>query len=232
MSHKDQFKMPGLSEDAQARLRASKVVIFGIVGTGAITAELLSEAEVGELVLVDENLKELSKLKRRLQNSARSGEHFKVKLTTYASSDNQSENLLKQSSVAIDSLENWQEKLSLSDVCMSTGTPLIHAGVAGFRFQVFAMLPSKSACLRCALPCAGIDDVPLTPPNLATIDAVLSMVAAWQSIETIKLLAGLGASQGNELIKFDCLSGEFEIVRGLDPRRDCPDCGRKPSRLV
>jgi hypothetical protein len=49
-----------------------------------------------------------------------------------------------------------------------------------------------------------------------------------QALESLKILSRLGVSQGNELLKFDGLSGEFEVIRGLDPRRDCPDC--KPAR--
>ncbi len=33
------------------------------------------------------------------------------------------------------------------------------------------MIPGKSACLRCALPIAGIDQVPLKPTASSTIDS-------------------------------------------------------------
>ena len=71
-----------------------------------------------------------------------------------------------------------------------------------------------------------MDDVPLTPTDTSTLAPVSAMIGALQALETIKIVARLGASQGNELWKFDWLSGEFETVRGLDPRFDCPDCGR------
>ena len=55
---------------------------------------------------------------------------------------------------------------------------------------------------------------------------------AWQSLEAIKYLAKVGIVQGNELFKFDCLSGEFDVIRGLDANLDCPDCGRKLNRRM
>jgi adenylyltransferase/sulfurtransferase len=140
------------------------------------------------------------------------------------------EHAVRQSNVVIDVLSDWQKKVSLSDICMDCEKVLIHSGITGFRFQIFTMIPGRSACLRCALPLAGIDEVPLQPSQEQTIDCVTELVAAWQSLEAIKYLSTIGIIQGNELFKFDCLSGEFEIIRGLDANPDCPDCGRKINR--
>ncbi len=140
------------------------------------------------------------------------------------------EKLVRQSHLIIDVLSDWQRKISLSDICMDCDKVLIHSGITGFRFQIYTMTPGRSACLRCALPLAGIDEIPLQPPKEKTIDSVIELVAAWQSLEAVKCLAAIGVTQGNELFKFDCLSGEFEIIRGLDANPDCPDCGRKIKR--
>jgi molybdopterin-synthase adenylyltransferase len=136
------------------------------------------------------------------------------------------ESIFSEFDVIIDGLTNWQEKLLVSDVCMHINKPLVHAGGSGFRYQLFTMVPSRSACLRCAFPMAGIDDVPMQPPEHKSIAAVLGMIGAWQAVEAIKLIGKIGAIQGNELTKIDWLSGEFETIRGLDARKDCPDCGR------
>lgn len=140
------------------------------------------------------------------------------------------EALFRQVDAVIDGLNNWQHKLVASDLCMQLGKPLIHAGGAGFRYQVYTMAPPKSACLRCVFPEVGMDDVPLTPTDANTLSPVAAMVGALQALEAIKIVAKLGATQGNELWKFDWLSGEFETIRGLDPRFDCPDCGRHLRR--
>lgn len=136
------------------------------------------------------------------------------------------EPLLQDVKLVVEASLDWQFKLRLSDLCMRIRTPLIHSGVSGLRFQLFTMLPGKSACLRCALPSAGIDDVPLTPVAITTIAPVATCLGSLMALEAIKVLAKLGVTQGNELWKVDGLSGEIEIVRGLDPRLDCPDCGR------
>ncbi len=142
------------------------------------------------------------------------------------------ENYVRKADVVIDALSDWQKKLALSDICMEYGRGLIHSGISGFRFQIYTMIPGRSACLRCALPLAGIDETPRKQKAEPVIDAVIELMDAWQSLEAIKYLANVGIIQGNELFKFDCLSGEFDVIRGLDANLDCPDCGRKLNRRM
>lgn len=79
------------------------------------------------------------------------------------------------------------------------------------------------------MPVVGIDDFPHTtrkiPGQKPELLPVHGMIGSLMALEAIKVLTRLGVSQGNEMLKFDGFSGEFEIIRGLDPRHDCPDCG-------
>jgi adenylyltransferase/sulfurtransferase len=218
-----------MTKDAQARLLAGKATILGNSETGAVVAKALAQVGVGTLTLVDASPKALKRSSQSLAER-KSFADTRVILKALPLDDSRTEELLYHSTVVIDALSDWQDKLALSDMCMQARVALIHAGVVGFRFQFFSMLPGRSACLRCALPLAGIDDVPLEPVKLGRISAVSEMVGSWQAIEAMKLIARVGATQGNELFKVDCLSGEFEIVRGLDAQADCPDCGVKSKR--
>ncbi len=140
------------------------------------------------------------------------------------------EKLVAASNLVIETCSNWQEKLALSDLCMRNQIPLIHCGGEDLRYQIFCMIPGKSACLRCAFPVAGIDDFPhsesKTTSQKPELLPVHGMVGSLMALEAIKVLTQLGVSQGNEMWKFDGFSGEFEVIRGLDPRYDCPDCGK------
>ncbi|MBS1997701.1 MAG: hypothetical protein JSS86_15370 [Cyanobacteria bacterium SZAS LIN-2] len=61
--------------------------------------------------------------------------------------------------------------------------------------------------------------------------AMDSFVASYLALEVIKLVGRVGASQGNELFKIDGLSGEMEVLRGMDANEDCPDCGNLRAGL-
>jgi len=180
-----------------------------IIGSSPLKDSLLrnlSRAGAGEILFLDTNN---SKQSWSLPNVEKSVQKVKI---------------------VIDALSDWQKKLTLSDICMYSETALVHCGISGFRFQIYTMIPGRSACLRCALPEAGIDEVPMHQSKEETLEAVIELAAAWQSLEAVKYLAKIGVLQGNELFKFDCLSGEIEVIRGLDADPDCPDCGKKVSR--
>ncbi len=217
-----QLALPGMSTDVLSRLSAGSVLVAGVQSSGLVAAKYLVEAGVGKVWLVDEDPKALSSAYKSVEGLSES----EVICRAWKVDGHDAESIFSESDVVIDGLSNWQEKLLVSDVCMHIGKPLVHAGGSGFRYQLFTMCPSRSACLRCAFPLAGIDDVPLQPPEHKSIATVLGIIGAWQALEAIKLIAKIGAIQGNELTKIDWLSGEFETIRGLDPRKDCPDCGR------
>ena len=212
---------------SQLTLGLSRVLILGLGWSGTKVATHLGRANVGKVILVDENKPVLKEAFDTIQKSLASESTTEFLCHDFDFDAHVAEELISEVTLVIDCLENWQDKLLASDVCMQLRKTLIHAGASGngMRFQIYAMRPGKSACLRCAFPLAGIDDVPLIPENGDQLEPIVSMVAAMQSLEAIKIMSRLGVSQGNELLKFDGLSGEFEIIRGLDPQHGCPDCG-------
>jgi molybdopterin/thiamine biosynthesis adenylyltransferase len=219
------LSLPGMNDEAQERLLAGSAIVIGLNGAGAIAAELLMDAGLGRLIMVDDDPRRLDSLKKKLISSYASDGSQSIECRLWEFDAAQSEQVLAPAHVVLEELNNWQDKLAISDVCMHLAKPLIHLGITGFRFQIFTMVPGKSACLRCAFPEVGIDDAPLVTPPIGQFGPVIAMAGAWQALQAIKLIARLGAAQSNELLKFDCLSGETEVIRGLDPHADCPDCG-------
>jgi molybdopterin/thiamine biosynthesis adenylyltransferase len=201
-------KNPAQNKQIKERLSSLKGSNILIAGSAALKKSLLRDLEqagVGKFLFFDGNDSDAPWSITNLEKSVR------------------------QANVVIDALTDWQQKIALSDVCMDCEIGLVHCGITGFRFQIYTMIPLRSACLRCALPLAGMDEIPISPNQDETIEPVIELAAAWQSLEAIKYLTRIGVVQGNELFKFDCLSGELEIIRGLDAKPDCPDCGRNNS---
>lgn len=220
------ISVPGMSEAAQARLLRGCVLILGAAPNALQAARYLAEVGIGSLLLVDEDLRTLSAIRKELAESPRFSPDTNVSCFAWKFDAHSAEDPINKADVIIDGLVNWQDKLLASDVCMQLQRSFIHAGGAGFRFQIFCMRPSKSACLRCVFPQVGIDDFPLNADQSLTAPPIAALAGSMQALEAIKLIAQIGATQGNELLKFDGLSGEIEVLRGLDPRADCPDCGR------
>lgn len=210
-----------MSTGKQEKLLCSKVVILCGEQSAEFALSHLIAAGVGRIILTGTDVTAANNNPKRVDNPDVIIEEYRLK----AASDNL-EKFVQDSSVVLDASLDWQLKMRLSDACMRLSIPLIHSGTTGPRLQLFTMIPGKSACLRCALPKAGIDDFPLTPVWHATMPAIAACTGALMALEAIKIIAGLGVTQGNELWKMDGLSGELEIIRGLDRQRDCPDCGR------
>ncbi|HEY9870022.1 MAG TPA: ThiF family adenylyltransferase, partial [Candidatus Obscuribacterales bacterium] len=136
------------------------------------------------------------------------------------------EDIVRRYDLAVDALADWQDKLLASDVCMQHGRPLVHVAISGFSFQLFTMVPGKSACLRCALRQVGEEDLPPAEAQRARFSPVCGMAGSFQALEAIKLIARTGASAADELIRFDGVRRTFHAWPGLTPQIDCPDCGR------
>jgi molybdopterin/thiamine biosynthesis adenylyltransferase len=217
--YKNQLCQPGMNEARQEKLLAGWCLVIGDDLLAELVLEHLVDAGVGFVKLAGASI-----------NSETAGSTLDTNPDVRCSRKQLSDLSDKEISaynLIVDATRDWQYKLNLSDICMRLEVPMVHGGITGSRMQVYTMVPGKSACLRCSLPKAGIDDVPLEPTNLPPFRPVLACLGSMMALEAVKLIAGLGATQGNELWKLDGLSGEFEIVRGLDPQPDCPDCRRK-----
>lgn len=221
--------MPGMTADKQQRLLSSKCLLVAGDTPLETTITHLLDAGVGHISVIGTalNLSALSSsLSRHEPNSDVSIDFHQFQQSNVHDDNKLAESIIENVDLVVEASLDWQFKLRLCDLCMRLGVPMIHSGSSGLRFQLFTMVPKKSACLRCALPLAGIDDFPITPVERATFPAMATCAGSLMALESIKLLANLGVTQGNELWKVDGLSGEFEIIRGLDPRLDCPDCGQ------
>ncbi len=233
--------LPGMSPEAQEKLSTAKVAIAGMGGVGLACAGYLANAGVGHLIIIDpasvrlEDLPEQSLIdhsdigtlkviaaKRHLQ---RLNPSIKVTSEPLRLATHTAENFIRRGDIIVDCMGNWQDKLSASDVCMQQGKTLVHAGVRGYEFQIYAMIPGRSACLRCLFADTGIEDVVSSDDAaLGTLGPVAAMAGSFQAIEVIKMICGLGATPATNLTKFDALRRYVDQIIELGPRSGCPDC--------
>lgn len=240
--YRSQLALPGMNEARQERLLASSVLVLGLNPCGTNCAVNLAQAGVGKIVLVDSDLVKASDLsthsvftdedinypkvdimKRKL---ATLNPDVQVRNCFFKFDTHNADHLLGEGDLAIEGLENWQDKLVASDSCMQRKKPLIHAGLLSFSFHVFSMIPGRSACLRCVFARLGLEDFPPDGFAQAILGAVASLAGSFQAAEAIKLLTQIGTISGNHLLRFDVLRSEFDDVTELISRSDCPDCGR------
>jgi molybdopterin-synthase adenylyltransferase len=238
--YRRQLNLPGMTPDVQRKLFGSRALVLGLSNAGSIAAQLLANAGVKCIGLVDgnnigvENVVEqvsfndnhLGKRRASIVQIALEERFRDIKVESYDRFDaHTAEEIVDAYDIVIDDLDDWQEKLIASDACMKNMKALVHLGLMGFNFQVFTMLPGKSACLRCVFGELGMEDIPADVSTRESFGPVISMGASFQVTEAIKVLGRLGVTQADELTQFDGLRRTFSTRQGLTPRIDCPDCG-------
>jgi len=229
-------------EEGQARVRAGRVGVFGLGGTGAAHAEILARAGVGYLRLIDRDVVEMPDLHRthllderdaaapiaKAEAAARrineiNGDVRTEAAVAFVSAANVVE-LARGLDVVVDGSDNFRLRFILNDAAVKAGVPMVYQGAEAARGVTMAVVPGAGPCLRCLLP---------TPPGL---DEAGSCARVGVSPAAVAATAALGAG-----LTLALLRGEGDRVAGLlhrleEPGRvstvrvkrlvDCPACAR------
>jgi len=229
-----QMIIEGWGVEGQEKLKASKVVVVGVGGLGCPASLYLAAAGVGTLVLIDEGRFELSNLNRQIlgwttdvgclkaECAAEKLRELNPNVNVEAMSDRIDEEnvaeIISESDVVVDALDNWRTRFLLNRVCVEQRTPLIHAGIRGLYGQALTIIPGEGPCLRCLLP-----ETPMEVPHFPVLGATPGLFAMIQAMETFKVLLGLGEPLSGRMLVFDGLDTSFTLV-DVKRSRTCPVC--------
>lgn len=221
-------------EEAQEKLKKSKVFIAGAGGLGSPVSMYLAVAGVGTLRICDCGVPELSNLNRQiLHDDSRIGinkaisaketlkklnpeiklESLPNKITIENVAD-----LIGNVDLIIDCLDNFDTRHILNRYAVKNRIPMIHAGVYGMQGQVTFIKSPKTPCLWCVHP--GSQPLVVFP----IIGATAGIVGGIQALEAIKYLSGIGVNLEETLLFWDGTKMEFNhLHQKKDP--NCPVCG-------
>ena len=221
-------------EEGQERLRKAKVTIAGAGGLGSVSAAYLTVAGVGRIRVVDHDVVELSNLNRQILHwekdiGREKAESFEEKLsqmnpdvevsvmTQRISEDNIAE-IIKDSDLIVDAVDNFQTRYLLNRVALEKNMPFFHGGVYGFEGQVTTIIPGETACLRCLFPEAP------APETFPVIGAACGVIGCIQATEVVKYIVGVGELLTNRLLVWDGLDARMEEF-AVERNPACEDCG-------
>ena len=231
-----QMMIPGIGEAGQEKLKRAKVVIAGGGGLGSPAAYYLTAAGIGTLRLIDHDTVELSNLNRQIlhwdkdvgrEKVASAAEKLQqlngnVKIEAIAVTIDKTNvtELVKGFDVILDAMDNLPTRLLLNEVAVKLDIPFVHGAVYGLEGRVMAIVPRKSACLRCiyrGAPPGG------KFPVLGTTPAVIGAI---QATEAVKLITGMGEPLTNRLLVYDGLNMKF-MELSVNRRDNCEHCGNQ-----
>jgi len=226
----------------QARLEAARVVVIGCGALGSAAVDLLARAGVGEIVVVDRDFVELSNLQRQVlfDEADAAGQvpkavaaagavariNSQVKVTPHVADVTAAnvEALVAGAGVVIDGTDNFETRYLLNDACVKLGLPWVYGGAIGATGMAMAILPGRTPCLRCLFPGGQPAGALATCETAGVLGAIVTMVAAVQWTEAVKILLGDLEHVGRGLATFDLWSADYQLATGFERLPDCPCC--------
>ncbi len=239
-----QILFDGIGEDGQRRLRESRALIVGCGALGSAQAEALARAGVGRLRIVDRDFVEESNLQRQtLFTEQDAREHVPkavaakrrlaeinsdVECETEIIDVNNSnvERLIRDCDIVMDGTDNFATRYLINDACVKHQVNWIYGAAVGSYGVTLTIRPRVTPCLRCVFPETPEAASAATCDTAGVIMPIISIVAAMQVSEALKLLTGHAESLHGALMSFDVWRNEWRKLKLTTPEPDCPACAR------
>ncbi len=234
--------LAGFGAEGLSRISAARVTLLGCGTLGCIYALNLVRMGIAELTIIDRDIVEepnlasqvlfdeedarqmLPKAVAAKLHLERTNSNCRIHAVVRDFHPGNAEELLQGSDLICDATDNFDARFLLNDVAVQRGIPWIYTAVLGYSGLMKAILPGKTACLRCFL------DEPPPAGSLPTCETDGVWLAAAQSIvalgcsEALRIL--LGQNADGSLFEVDHTKmAQRRLEVALRP--DCPTCQRR-----
>lgn len=245
--YRRQVRFAPLGEEGQRRLLASRVLVCGCGALGSVSADLLVRAGVGFVRIVDRDFLEADNLHRQVlfderdvaeqlpkavaaaRRLAQVNSDVVVEPVVADVSANNIRSLADDVDVVVDGTDNFETRYLLNDYAVATGKPWVFGGCVGAEGQAMAILPGESPCLSCLVPEPPPTEAQPTCETAGVIGPIVSVIAAIQSAEALKLLSGRREAVSRRLAIVDLWGNQLRSIGvvGVRGERTCPTCGER-----
>lgn len=250
--YRRQTQFAPLGTTGQALLARSSVAICGCGALGSVLAERMVRAGVGRVRLIDRDWVEWDNLPRqtlfteadaqeRLPKAVAAAEKLKainsqttIDIAVADITHRSAQSLLGDVDLILDGTDNFETRYLINDFALAHNIPWVHAGCIGAQGQVLPMMPGKTACFRCLLPELPPADSVGTCDTVGVLGPAVSMIAACQAIEAIKLLTHSTNETLGQLQVFDMWRGTQRMISlaALTAGDDCPACKKRDYEFL
>jgi adenylyltransferase/sulfurtransferase len=237
-----QILFSGIGKEGQARLLRSRALIVGCGALGSAQAESLARAGVGNLRIVDRDFVEPSNLQRqtmftesdaaeRMPKAIAAANHIRefaggIDVEPEIADVNNAniERLIKDCDVVLDGTDNFATRYLINDACVKHEVNWIYGAAVGSYGVTMTIQPHQTACLRCVFEEAPPAASAPTCDTAGVIMPIISVVAAVQVAEALKLLTGQDESLHRSLMQFDVWRNEWRKINPGPPAPGCITC--------
>lgn len=238
-----QILLPSFGFDGQEALLNASVLMIGVGGLGCAAAQYLVAAGVGCLTLVDFDRVDVSNLHRQVLYGDADKGRFKtesavaalrrlnagVELRSIAKklADEALFVEIKDADVVMDCSDNLATRQQLNRLCKKAQVPLVSGAAVRLEGQV-AVFPmtQDSPCYHCFSHTFG--EQQLSCVESGVLGPVVGIVGAFQALEAIKVISGLGVTLAGRVMLLDATYSEWQSYQ-IERWADCPVCGSESS---
>ncbi len=235
-----QILFQSVGETGQRRLLDARVVVVGCGALGSFQAGALARAGVGLLRIIDRDYVELSNLQRQwlfdqcdveqalpksvaaARRLAAINSDIRLEPVVADLTPGNVDELLGESDLILDGTDNFETRYLINDYAVSHSLPWIYGAAVGSYGISMAVIPGKTACLRCVYPDAPAGSQP-TCETAGVLGSVTSMIASLEVSEAIKILCSGETSR--KITTVDVWTGEIRQIAEPGPQPQCPACG-------
>jgi len=213
-----------MGEEAQLRLKTSRVLVIGAGGLGSGVLPVLCASGIGHLGIVEQDTVDASNLQR--QTLYKPGDLGKKKIETARrhlqgynptmairafdirlNAEN-AERIIRGYDLVMDCTDNFKTRFLINDTCASQGIPLIYASVNDYEGQVMVLHHKKKVDLRDIYE----EEPAGEPPAEGIIPTLPHITGAIQANEALKLLTGTGHQLDGHMLVFNAYSNQLFVV--------------------
>jgi adenylyltransferase/sulfurtransferase len=236
-----QIMLAQIGIEGQQQLADARMLIIGMGGLGSPLAMYLAAAGVGELILVDDDVVDLSNLQRQIAHSIVDIGRPKVesaqqrlhalnpecRITCIGHRlDRQAlTEQARQVDVVIDACDNFATRFMVNAACVQTRTPLVSGAAIRLEGQVavFRNDIDNSPCYHCLYKDEGELDQSCSANGV--LAPLVGIIGSIQALEAIKIICGFGEDLNGRLLLLDANHMEWRSIK-LKKDPACPACGQ------
>ncbi|MDM5175946.1 molybdopterin-synthase adenylyltransferase MoeB [Massilia sp. DJPM01] len=226
--------------EGQQRALAASALVIGAGGLGSPAALYLASAGIGRIVLVDDDVVDLTNLQRQIlhtserigQPKAESGRasllalnpEIEVVALRERAGDVRLAELVGQASVVLDCSDNFATRHAVNRACVARRVPLVSGAVIRFDGQISVFDPRRadSPCYSCLFPQdQRFEDAACS--SMGVFAPLVGVIGAMQAAEALKLVMQVGQSLAGRLLLLDGRGMEWTSI-GVARNPGCPVC--------
>jgi adenylyltransferase/sulfurtransferase len=239
-----QILFPGIGEPGQEALLASHVCVVGCGALGSFHSAAFARAGVGRITIIDRDFVEPSNLHRQwlfeesdaadsLPKAAAAAKRIAAinssvqvqPVVADLTAANIGE-LMDGVQLILDGTDNFDTRYLINDFAVSRGIPWVYGAAVGSYGLSMAVVPGRTACLRCVYPEPPSGAQP-TCETAGVLNVIVSVIASLQVSAALKIICGGADQLSPRITTVDVWDGRIRQIEGPPRDQECPCCVRR-----